>query len=203
MSPLFVVSGPSGCGKTTLVKRVLKEMDTLAFLTSFTTRKKRDSEIEGKDYFFVSKEVFTGMIDRAAFAEWAEVHGHLYGTSRNEIEQQEKGLGLILDIDIQGARQIRKMYKNAISIFIFPPRFDELKRRLSERGDETEESIQRRLANAKREILSYPDFNYIIINDRLEKAVRELEGIVLSVSCHKDRRREDVRSILETFAQGE
>ena len=203
MNRIFVVSGPSGCGKTTLVKKVLKDMDRLAFSTSHTTRKRRDTEVEGQDYFFISEETFKEKIDRNVFAEWAEVHGNFYGTSREEIEIKEKGMALVLDIDIQGARQIREKYEKSVLIFVFPPRFEELKRRLSQRGDETEESVQRRLAAAKKEILSYPHFDYIIINDRLEEAVRELEAIVLSVRCRRESRRETVQPILKTFIQDE
>ncbi len=203
MNGLFVVSGPSGCGKTTLVKKVLEEMDGLAFSTSHTTRKRRVAEAEGKDYFFISEEAFKEKIERKAFAEWAEVHGNFYGTSREEIEKKERGMVLVLDIDIQGARQIREKYEKSVLIFIFPPRFEELKRRLFQRGDETEESIQRRLAAAKKEILSYPHFDYIIINDRLEEAARELEAIVLSVRCRRESRREAIQPILKTFIQDE
>ena len=203
MNGLFVVSGPSGCGKTTLVKKVLEEMDGLAFSTSHTTRKRRVAEAEGKDYFFISEEAFKEKIERKAFAEWAEVHGNFYGTSREEIEKKERGMVLVLDIDIQGARQIREKYEKSVLIFVFPPRFEELKRRLFQRGDETEEAIQRRLATAKKEILSYPHFDYIIINDRLEEAARELEAIVLSVRCRRESRREAIQPILKTFIQDE
>lgn len=201
MNGLFVVSGPSGCGKTTLVKKALERIDRLVFSTSHTTRKRRALEVEGREYFFISEEAFKKKIDRKAFVEWAEVHGNFYGTSREEIEKKEKGMSLVLDIDIQGARQVKKKYVKSVLIFVFPPGFEELKRRLSQRGDETEESIQRRLAAAKKEILSYPYFDYIIINDRLEIAARELEAIILSARCRRESRQEIVKPILKTFIQ--
>jgi guanylate kinase len=200
---IFVVSGPSGCGKTTLVKRILETVDRLAFLISHTTRKRRETEVEGKDYFFVSKEAFKRKIAQDAFAEWAEVHGNFYGTSKEEIEKKGKKLSLVLDIDIQGAEQIKKKYKESVLIFIFPPRFDELKRRLSKRGDETEESIERRLTAAKKEILSYPNFDYIIINDQLDRAIRELEAVILSARCRVELQEGGIQPILASFIQKE
>lgn len=203
MRDLFVVSGPSGCGKTTLVKRILKTVDRLVFLTSHTTRKRRETEVEGKDYFYISEEAFKRKIEQDAFAEWAEVHGNFYGTSKEEIEKKGKKLSLVLDIDIQGAEQIKKKYEDSVLIFIFPPRFDELKRRLSKRGDETEESIERRLTAAKKEILSYPNFDYIIINDQLDKAVRELEAVILSARCRVELQESGIQPILASFIQKE
>lgn len=196
---LFVVSGPSGCGKTTLVKQVLKEGDRIAFSTSHTTRKKRAAEVEGRDYFFVSTDEFKKKIEKQDFAEWAEVHGHFYGTSKEEIEKKGKEKSLVLDIDIQGARQIKEKYSDAVLIFIFPPRFDELQRRLSGRGGESKESIRTRLAAARREILYYPDFDYIIINDRLDDAVQELKSIILAVRSRRVYRKDDIQPILLSF----
>lgn len=199
MKMLFVVSGPSGSGKTTLVKRVLEEVDRAAFSVSHTTRKRRVSEVEGKDYFFVSRDTFKKMIKQDAFAEWAEVFGNFYGTSWEEIERKSRGKALILDVDLQGSRQIREKYKEAVLIFVFPPRFDEMKRRLFERGDEPVESILRRLDEAKKDILSYRGFDHIIINDRLDEAVQDLKAVIRSVGCRREFREKAVRTILATF----
>lgn len=198
---LIVISGPSGCGKTTLVKRVLAEMDNLVFSVSHTTRKRRESEVEGRDYYFVTEAEFQEMIRKGAFAEWARVHDCYYGTSRREIEKKNARAGLILDVDIQGAKQIKANYEESLLIFIFPPEFQELKRRLLSRGDETLESISNRLQAAKKEILSYTAFDYIIINGRLEKAVRELAAVILSAGCRVGALQEEIGPILDSFSE--
>ncbi|MFC2166528.1 guanylate kinase [Acidobacteriota bacterium] len=197
---LIVISGPSGCGKTTLVKRVIPEVHDLAFSVSFTTRKKRNSEIEGKDYYFVSEDEFKRMIKKHDFVEWARVHEHYYGTSFSEIEEKETKNGLILDVDIQGARQIRMYDPNAKLIFIFPPEFKELKKRLFRRGDETLESIEKRLKVAKIEIQCYTEFDYVIINDRLEEAVDNLLTLISSSSRLVEIPREKIAAILKSFS---
>lgn len=178
-------------------------MDHLVFAVSHTTRKMRHSEVEGRDYYFVTEDEFKQMIKNQVFAEWANVHGHYYGTSRKEIEKKDADKGIILDIDIQGAKQIKDAYKEALFIFIFPPAFHELKKRLLDRGDETPESIGRRLEVAKKEIQSYPEFDYIIINDRLDEAVKELTAVVLSTGCRAERRRKEIEPILLSFFQEE
>ncbi len=197
---LIVISGPSGCGKTTLVKRVIAELDDSAFLISHTTRKKRDSEIDGKDYYFVTEDEFNLMIQNQKFVEWARVHGHYYGTSFNELKKNESKKRLILDVDIQGARQIKNYDPKALLIFIFPPEFQELKKRLLFRGDETQESINKRLTVAKKEILSYHNFDFLIINDRLEEAVCNLISLVgpagIGTKIHQKR----IDAILKSFS---
>ncbi len=198
---LIVFSGPSGCGKTTLVKRVIAESDNLAFSVSFTTRKKRDSEIDGKDYYFVTEDEFKHMIKKRAFVEWAQVHEHYYGTSFHEIEKKKTQNGIILDVDIQGARQIKKYEPKAQLIFIFPPEFQELKKRLFLRGDETEESIEKRLAVAKKEIQSYAEFDFVIINDRLEEAVDNLLALISSSGRRGEGPQEKIEAILKSFSK--
>lgn len=197
---LIVISGPSGCGKTTLVKRVIAEVHDLAFSVSFTTRKKRDSEIEGKDYYFVTEDEFKGKIQNQDFVEWAQVYDHYYGTSFQEIEKKETQNGLILDVDIQGARQIKKCDPKALLIFIFPPEYKELKKRLILRGDETRESIEKRLKVAKNEIQCYTEFDFVIINDRLEEAVDNLIALVSSSRRPIEIPHEKIEAIFKSFS---
>jgi len=198
---IFVISGPSGCGKSTLVRKVLEEVDNIEFSVSFTTRKIRDGEEEGKDYYFVPKEIFEQMIEEKVLAEWAVVHGHYYGTSKREIEKKGTGKDLLLDIDVQGAQQIREKFRKAVFIFILPPVFQELKRRLEKRGQERSEGIRERIEVAKREIRHYPQFDYIIINDKLDDAVLELKSILVSMKCRIDLRQKDILPILRSFSE--
>ena len=198
---LIVISGPSGCGKTTLVKRVIAESDNLAFSVSFTTRKKRDSEINGIDYYFVTEDEFKLKIQRQDFVEWAQVHEHYYGTSFHEIEKKKTQNGMILDVDIQGARQIKKYEPKARLIFIFPPEFQELKKRLLLRGDETRKSIEKRLMVAKKEIKCYTEFDFVIINDRLEEAVDNLLALTCSPGRRVDVPQEKIEAILKSFSR--
>lgn len=198
---IFVVTGPSGAGKTTLVRQVLNDVDDVEFSASHTTRKKRNLEIEGKDYYFVSVEEFKRMIKEDRFAEWAVVHGNYYGTSKSEMEKKGAHKDIILDIDVQGAEQIRKRYKGAIFIFIMPPLFPELKRRLESRRDESKEAVKRRLETARKEMRFYPQFDYIIINDKLEEAAEELESVIRCSRCRFESRKEEVGKILRSFSE--
>lgn len=196
---LFVITGPSGCGKSTLARRVLEEAENLDFSVSYTTRKKRDSETEGKDYYFVSKEVFDDMIKTNKLVEWAMVHGNYYGTSRREIEKKGINKDLLLDIDVEGAHQIKEKVKKAVFIFILPPSYKELKARLEKRGGEASASIARRLETAKKEIRHYPGFDYIVINDKLERAVRELAAIIVSTKCRLEWQKKEIAPIIRSF----
>ncbi len=198
---LIVISGPSGCGKTTLVKRVIAELDDLTFLVSHTTRKRRDSESDGKDYYFVTEEEFKLMIQNRNFVEWAQVHGYYYGTSFRELKKKESKKKLILDVDIQGAKQIKNYDPKALLIFIFPPEFQELKKRLLLRGDETQESINKRLTVAKKEILSYHNFDFLIINDRLEEAVDNLVSLVGLTGRSSKIHQKKIDAILKSFSE--
>jgi len=176
---LFVVSAPSGAGKTTLLRRLAETRPGTVFSVSFTTRKPRPGEIDGRDYSFVGEEEFRRMAREGAFAEWAEVHGNLYGTSRQRLEEMlEKGLDVLHDVDVQGARQMRKVYPEAVYIFVLPPSMDALRQRLRGRGSDPEEAVARRLRKAAVEIREYESYNYVIVNDVLEAALRELESIV-------------------------
>lgn len=201
---MFVISGPSGCGKSTLAHHVLAALPRLAFSVSHTTRPRREGEEEGKDYYFVGKEEFERMIAESRLAEWAVVHGNHYGTSKRELELRgASGTDVILDIDVQGARQIRERYKKGLFIFILPPSFSQLKERLVKRGQDAPDVISRRLAMARKEIRAYPQFDYIIINETLETAKRELESIIVSERCRLLKRQKSIIPILRSFAEPE
>lgn len=199
---LYVVSGPSGCGKSTLVRMVMREVKGLEFSVSHTTRKKRETEREGEDYYFVTEDEFKELIDANLFIEWAVVHGHYYGTSRREIERKTIQHSLILDIDVQGAQQVKEKHKKAIFVFVLPPRYKELKKRLENRAQDSPKAIKKRLEKARREIRSYPMFDYIIINDMLENAAEELKSIIISQRCLLDVRQKEIVSILQSFSEG-
>jgi len=196
---LFIISGPSGCGKSTLVHEARKKIKDLQFSVSHTTRKKRSSEKEGEDYYFISKQEFRKMIKAEKFAEWAMVHGKMYGTSRREIERKSSQGDLLLDIDIQGAQQLKERFRKAVFIFVLPPSYHELKKRLEKRGAESKRFIYKRLETAKKEIRSYSDFDYIVINDKIEKASQELTSILLSVRCRIEERQKEIGPIIRTF----
>lgn len=199
---LFIVSGPSGCGKSTLIRGVLASLERTRFSVSHTTRPRRETEIEGRDYFFVSRAGFERLIREGAFIEWARVHGNYYGTSKKEIEQKIKEGDLLLDIDVQGARQVKGKLRRADFIFVIPPSYAELRKRLEERGQNSPHSIEHRLRVAKEEIQSYPMFDYVVINDRLEKAVEELQAIILSRRCRRANRKTVLEPILRSFKEG-
>jgi guanylate kinase len=176
---LFVISAPSGAGKTTLCRKLLERIPGLKLSVSYTTRSPRNGEKNGIDYSFVSESMFKTLIDKGEFAEWAMVHGNLYGTSLKRLKQLNKeGYDIILDIDIHGAMQIKNTYGNATYIFILPPSIQVLKKRLVNRKTESKERISKRLDNAKDEIKSFEHYDYIVINDDFEKAYRELESII-------------------------
>jgi guanylate kinase len=198
---LFVITGPSGCGKTTLVRQVMENVKDVQFSVSHTTRKKRNSEKEGRDYYFVSKSEFEQMIKEEKLAEWTVIHGNHYGTSKREIEKKGTLGDVLLDIDVQGAEQIKSKLKRGVFIFILPPLFEELKTRLEERGQESPDSIKKRLEVARKDIRFYPDFDYIIINDELKKAVNELEAIILSTRCRLDIKKKEIVPILRSFSE--
>lgn len=197
---LFVITGPSGSGKSTLVRRVLAELNDVEFSVSHTTRKKREPEVEGKDYYFVSKEEFEMMVKRDRFVEWAVVHGSYYGTSKREIAKKESEIDLLLDIDVQGARQIKQKIKKAVFIFVLPPAFQELKKRLEKRGQEDAAAIRKRLEVARKEIKQYAKFDCVIINDDLDTAVLNLKSIILSKRCRLDACRKGIAPILRSFS---
>lgn len=197
---LIVITGPSGSGKSTLANRVVEEIENVEFSVSHTTRQKRDGEIEGKDYYFVVEEEFKRMIKDEELVEWAVVHGNYYGTSKNELEKVSEKGDLLLDIDVQGAERIREKHKGAVFVFILPPLFPVLKKRLEERGQDSLPAIQKRLEVAKEEIKHYRKFDYVVINDELDRAAEELKSVILSRRCLRENREKEIIPILRSFA---
>lgn len=178
---LFVFSGPSGTGKSSIVNRVLDMRDDVAFSVSATTREKREGEEHGVDYFFVDRETFLQMVDRGEFLEHAEYVNNLYGTPKEPVlKQLNKGINVILDIEVQGADQIKKQYPEAILLFIVPPSLEELKRRLINRGTDSPERIEQRMEQAKKEFSRIDNYDYIIVNDILETAISDANAIISS-----------------------
>jgi len=178
MNKLFVISGSSGVGKGTVIKQLLKKNNTVKLSISTTTRKPRKGEIDGEHYFFVEKEDFLNAVKNNEFIEWAEFSGNYYGTKKNFVENNLKnGCSVLLEIDTQGALQIKKKMPEAILIFIAPPSLEELKKRLIERGTETEDAIKKRLNCVEKEQETSKSYDYIVINDTVEDAVLKLEEI--------------------------
>ena len=197
---LYIVSAPSGSGKTTLLQHLLRSFKDLKFSVSYTTRRPRQGEQHGADYFFTDRASFMEMAQRGDFLEWAEFNGQLYGTARAFVfDQLENGRDVILDIDVQGAKQVKSKVQGAIAIFILPPSFAELKRRLQTRMLEPDDVIQRRLEIAKGEIQFYRDYDYVVINDILENSVVLLESIVRSGTAAPRRQEARVEEIIASF----
>lgn len=186
---LLILSSPSGAGKTTLKNKLLGRHTDLRFSVSHTTRRPRATEIDGREYHFVDRPSFQAMVRAGAFAEWAEVHGNLYGTSLREIEAaRTTHRGVVFDIDHQGARQIKAKLPAAIGVFILPPSMDELERRLRSRASDDDAAVERRLKNAIGEIEHYSFFDYLIVNDDIDKADAELDAIVRAERARRHRR---------------
>jgi len=185
---LFVISAPSGAGKTTLCKEIIDFFPSLRHSVSYTTRPQRPGEQDGIDYHFVTPETFDAMVAEGAFAEWAEVHGNRYGTAIETLERfRLEGCDVLLDIDIQGARQLKKNYRQGVYIFVLPPSFDELRRRLQGRNTDAPEVIARRLANAQLEVREAGYYDYLVINDVFAKALDELKAIIVAEGCRASR----------------
>jgi guanylate kinase len=197
---LYIVSAPSGSGKTTLLQYLLRTFKDLRFSVSYTTRQPRGGEKNGVDYFFVDRQTFLAMVERGEFLEWAEYYGQLYGTAVSFVEKQlEAGNDIILDIDVQGARQVKAKVQGAVAIFVLPPSFLELERRLRARRLESDEAILRRLEIAKGEILFYRDYDYIIINDILDNSIQLLESIVRCSCTIPARQQHRIEEIIASF----
>jgi guanylate kinase len=181
---LIVVSGPSGVGKTTLIERVLKEEGNILFSVSYTTRVKRQNEVHGKDYYFTDETTFRQMIDNNGFLEWEPVHGYLYGTPIKEISGSiGEGRDVLLDIDVKGALKVKEKCPSACLIFLEPPSVEELKRRLSLRG---EKEIEKRMERVREEMTQKPFFTYAVKNDNVDTAYREFQSIIRSVGRQED-----------------
>ncbi|HTA90341.1 MAG TPA: guanylate kinase [Polyangiaceae bacterium] len=183
----LIVSSPSGAGKTTLTTRLLTLLPELRFSVSHTTRKPRQNEQDGREYHFVDRARFLKLIEQGAFLEWAEVHGNLYGTGKAELHHGKKARGIIFDIDHQGARQIKSSEPDAVAVFILPPSMAILEKRLRGRASEDEETVQRRFNVALREIEHYGLFDYVLVNEDLDEATKQLESIFRAEECRRHR----------------
>jgi guanylate kinase len=198
---ILIVSGPSGSGKSTLVQRILELPGTMPSV-SCTTRTRRGTESSGKCYDFVTEAEFKGMVDRGEFLEYARVFGkYSYGTPKKWLEEsRRKGLDLVLEIDVQGARQVKEKLPESVAIFILPPSRDELERRLRSRGQDADEEIARRLAKAHDEIVvSEKFYDFCLFNDDVERAGKEAQAIVVALRCSSARRRDRVKKVLASF----
>lgn len=197
---IFVISAPSGAGKTTLCERLLKSLPDLRMSISHTTRKPRNGEKHGIDYYFVDRKTFETMISNEEFVEWAEVYGNLYGTSKKAINDiMNKECDILLDIDTQGARNIKRLYPESVLIFILPPSLKELERRLLSR-DKNDSTVKKRLDKASEEIKQFLFYDYVVINDDIEKAVNELHCVICAERLKTSRIKQE--SIKNFFEEG-
>jgi guanylate kinase len=197
---LFVISSPSGGGKGTLIRRLLDTVQGVSISVSWTTREVRPGEIDGVSYHFVTPDEFMRMRDAGGFLEWAVVHGHLYGTARGVVAQElSEGHDIVLEIDVQGAANVRAVMDSVVSVFILPPSFEVLRARLTARMTERPEELELRLRNARTEVGQYRHFDYVIINDEIERAVSQLASIVYAERARRKRQEWIARRVLATF----
>jgi len=200
MTTVFIISAPSGSGKSTLVARLMANVPGLLFSISYTTRKPRGAEAEGRDYHFVSRSEFEAMIGRGEFLEWADVFGNYYGTHRGILEEaRAQGKDLVLDIDVQGAHQLKCQIPEAVTVFILAPSREVLEQRLRARGEDREDIIERRLRAAAEEIRNYQAYDYVLINRDLAQSDAILRAIVHAERVRRTRIEDQIRPILETF----
>jgi guanylate kinase len=200
MTTVFIVSAPSGSGKSTLVARLLATVPELMFSVSYTTRKPRGQEVDGESYHFVSREAFEAMLARDEFLEWAQVFGNYYGTHRGILESARTlQRDLVLDIDVQGARQLKAKIPGAVTVFILAPSREVLEQRLRARSEDRDDVIARRLKEAAEEIRKYEDYDYVLINRELAEAEATLSAIVRAERARRTRIEDQIRPILETF----
>lgn len=203
MCLVFIISAPSGSGKSTLVKRLMECDGNLEFSTSVTTRAPRKGEVNGSSYEFVSREKFLELRDSGELLEWAEVFGNFYGTSHRVLDRaRERGRDLILDIDVQGAAQLKEKLPEAVTVFILPPSRQELEKRLRSRSSDPDAVIERRLRDASREVSNYASYDYVLVNDQLDRTFEKLRGILLAERCRKNRVKNQIQPILESFQAG-
>jgi len=197
---LIIISSPSGGGKGTIIKEVLEALPDVGYSISLTTRPPRFGEEEGRHYHFVTKRQFEDEIANDTFLEYAEVHGNYYGTSRSQTERiTNEGRDVILEIDVQGALQVMEKLRPAVSIFIMPPSFDVLKARLTSRATENNEDLELRLRNSHDEIEQFERFDYVVVNDQVAIAARKVVAIILAERQRRDRQKDAVQDILDSF----
>lgn len=197
---LFIISSPSGGGKGTIIREVLRTVPNIGYSVSFTTRAIREGEENGKHYHFVSHEYFENLIKQGEFLEYAEVHGNYYGTSKRKVEQETlAGRDIILEIDVQGAALVREKAPDAVGVFILPPSFEVLQERLTARQTETDENLALRLKNSRNEVKEFSNFDYVIVNNEVTKAVLDLQSVIYAERCKCARQNETVSNILDTF----
>jgi guanylate kinase len=203
MTTVFIISAPSGSGKSTLVHELMQRVPGLRFSVSYTTRPPRGQELDGRDYFFISREDFEKRAGRGEFLESAEVFGHYYGTHQSELDRAEvDGCDLVLDIDVQGARQLKRRIPAAVSIFILAPSREVLEQRLRLRSQDSGPVIERRLREAAEEIRNYSQYDYVLVNHEVKSSVEKLAAIVQATRSRRDRMEREIRPILETFENG-
>jgi guanylate kinase len=197
---LFVISSPSGGGKGTLIKCLRETVPGVGYSVSWTTRAPRPGEVDGVNYTFVSEGEFEEMVNSGGFVEWAVVHGHRYGTTRAAVEQAlADGFDIILEIDVQGARAVRTTMDSVVSVFILPPSFAVLRERLTLRMTERPEELELRLANARGEVSEYRHFDYLVLNDEVERAAAQLSSIVWAERARRERQEWAARRVLQSF----
>ena len=197
---LFVISSPSGGGKGTLIRRVLDAVPGVSYSVSYTTRAPRPGELDGVHYHFVSADEFERMRARGGFLEWAVVHGHLYGTARSAVERElDDGHDIILEIDVQGAEAIRDTMMSVVSVFILPPSYEVLRERLAARMTERPEELAVRLRNARGEVSKYAEFDYVVLNDEVERAASQLASVVYAERARRERQEWLARRALASF----
>lgn len=198
---LIIISSPSGGGKGTLIREILQSVPDIGYSVSLTTRAPRFGEEDGRDYHFVTQQEFQDCIDRGGFLEYAEVHGNLYGTSRDQTDRiTAEGRDVILEIDVQGAIAVLEKVPDAVSIFILPPSFEVLKARLTARNTEDAAGLALRLRNSITEVMQYERFDYVIVNEEVPVAARLLSSIILAERQKRNRQREAIGCILDSFA---
>jgi len=199
---LFIISSPSGGGKGTLIREVLRRVPNIGYSISFTTREPRVGEQHGQDYFFVSSAEFENLIGQGAFLEYAIVHGNYYGTSRREVERNlGEGRDVILEIDVQGAAAVKQLLPEAVGVFILPPSFEVLRDRLEQRASENPMNLATRLANAAGEVGRYREFDYVLINDEIERAATVLGSIFYAERSRLTRMAAAAQAVFETFTE--
>ena len=196
---IFVITGPSGCGKSTLIRKVMRRLGDLEFSVSHTTRAPRPSERDGVEYYFVTEKVFERMVRGRRFLEHARVHGHLYGTSLAEVAKKGRRRDLVLDIDVQGARQVRRRVAGAVHIFVMPPVSAELRRRMIARHEDSPAAVERRLKDARAEVRAWKEFDFVVVNGDLTAAAAELEAVIVASRRRTGVMAPAVKPILESF----